>query len=822
MKVLFAVSNENISAAIIKRYQKDYKEIISYKNVYYFNAILKEIQRDKSYDRIVISEDLEPFANNDYDAMDKFLFEKLDNISDEAIGSEGGDTPIILICSDRRAKSEQLLVKLFGIGVYDAILGADRSIEQVCQLIRKPRTKKEAKIYYKIESEDVGYQVESEDSVSEVEIQNILMHYKKLGRDEESYVNSFNNIASQYTDKQLKLIIKVLPLNVKAVLEIKSPKYQSLMAFSGESAKHIVNNEQKYDKKDKLKINFIENQLNKDKEIKQVIVPSAVNTTNVKKLNKKIENPMEQIPAKKVNMQLETIEEPKELPLDEVEETSTENKFETNQIQETMFEDIIEQPKQIQIEGLEEELNEIPQASQEVVIEKRKRGRPRKVDTTPKEEMVEQPKRKRGRPRKVVEEQQETILPGFDDIDNILNGEQVQDEQNSGMLPGFDNITDTDEDSGMLPGFEDISSEEKKDSNVDEDFWNNGNINNVQAAEQQYSQSVEEMPNISPIHEQQSHYLNQQYEQTQNYDSIVQEQATDSIIENNRTVKNINIESLVTKDKKVVAFVGTSKNGTSFIVNNLAQIFSDMGIKTAILDTTQNKNSYYIYTKNEEDLRSVAYACMDKIAKGIPDGIKVTKNLTVYTALPTLKREEDTESILSNLARNYSLVLIDCDFNTPLEYFAAAQEVYLVQSMDILTIQPLTAFLRELKAKGILQQEKFKIIINKVLKVKSLDAKLITGGISYYNDPSMSIIIQLFDKDKMKPYIIPFDQDVYSRYLDGLVECKISLNGYSKTFISELKKLANAVYPLLDNKYVPRQAFSNSMSSTLEQMKGKY
>ena len=30
MKVLFAVSNENISTQIVKRYQKEYKEIISF------------------------------------------------------------------------------------------------------------------------------------------------------------------------------------------------------------------------------------------------------------------------------------------------------------------------------------------------------------------------------------------------------------------------------------------------------------------------------------------------------------------------------------------------------------------------------------------------------------------------------------------------------------------------------------------------------------------------------------------------------------------------------------------------------------------------
>ena len=161
MKVLFAVSNEEISQAIIKKYQKQYKEIISHKNVYYFNAILKEIQKDKSYDRIVISEDLEAFSHTQYEQIDKFIFEKLDSISDEASNASGNDIPIILICSDRRTKSEQMLVKLFGIGVYNAILGNDRSVDEVCRLINRPRSKKEAKNYYKIDSEEVSYKAEN-------------------------------------------------------------------------------------------------------------------------------------------------------------------------------------------------------------------------------------------------------------------------------------------------------------------------------------------------------------------------------------------------------------------------------------------------------------------------------------------------------------------------------------------------------------------------------------------------------------------------------------------------------------------------------------
>ena len=155
MKVLFAVSNDKMSETIVKQYEKQYKEIVSYKNVYYFNAILKELQKDKNYDRIVISEDLEQYVNTDYEQMDKFLFDRLDSISDEASNAKGEDIPIILICTERRNKSEPILVKLFGIGIYNAILGNDRSASEVCKLINRPRSKKEAKIYYKIDADDV-------------------------------------------------------------------------------------------------------------------------------------------------------------------------------------------------------------------------------------------------------------------------------------------------------------------------------------------------------------------------------------------------------------------------------------------------------------------------------------------------------------------------------------------------------------------------------------------------------------------------------------------------------------------------------------------
>ncbi len=742
MKVLFAVNNEDISESIIKLYQKEYREIISGKNVYYFNAIIKELQRDQSYDRIVISEDLEPYTNNNFDIIDKFLFEQLDKISDEAISENGTDIPIIFISTDRRSKSDNLLSKLFSIGVYDALLGADRSIPEVCKLLNKPRTKKEAKIYYKIETEEVNYQAEAEDSVSENEIQNILTHYKKLGKNTDRYADSFNNIAAQYTDAQLRVISKFLPIGVRAVLEVESPKYQSIMTF-GEGTYKRIEKAKENKKKEGLKIGFIETTGSKNTPTKNVVIPSAVKTESAKKLTKKVEEKDE--------------EEDYELPgLEEVEEpdiSSFENLDE-------MFE---EGPKEENVEISIAKEEKLEESAEEPV--KRKRGRPKKV-VEPGTEEVKVPK-KRGRPKKIIEpveqmEGQESILPGFEK------------EPENMVLPGFEKTT-------------------KEDVNL---F---GLAEEVEGNKERY-------------------------------------------IENTRPRgESVELTRLLTKDKKVVAFVGTAKAGTSFLINNVADMLSRTGIKTAIVDLTENRNSYYIYTKNEEPLRRIASNCLEKIESGIVEGIDVSKNLTVFTSVPNQKVEvTDVDRLVSNLVKKFSLVLLDCDFKTDDRYFELAQEIYLVQSMDILTIQPLTAFLRELQSSGNLNPSKLKAVINKAMRVRGLSAKAIIGGMSCYNNPEMSYMRELFDKDKIEVIAIPFDEDTLSKYLSGMVDCFVSTSGYSKQFLSELKKLGDHVYPLVTNKFKPeftkrngnaeenieesvdeeeKPSFSNTMSNTLNKMK---
>ena len=964
MKVLFAVSSESISDAIIKKYQKEYKEILSYKNVYYFNAILKEIQKDKTYDRIVISEDLEPFSNNNYEAIDKFIFEKLDNISDEAQDIDGNETSIILICTDRHTKGSSFLVKLFGIGIYNALLGNDRSMEQVCKLINKPRVKKEAKSYYKIDSDDVNYSNKNEKEVSELEIQNILTHFKKLGKNTDKFADSFNSIASQYTDEQLKIIINCLPINVKAVLEEDCPKYQEIMSVNGMMQR--VNKEsiktKEAQKQTGIKIDIIENKMNQAKMSGPIVIPASVRTSKnkgpapVRPMGNNIEIKSENKDASKAKKVVKRVEEPKQIESTRpVRNQQNEAKIGARRenIVNKQQPDSLRKPKASSLNDIvagvnitNEDRKDIApkmrvsnEENEEIVAsmeEKKKgRGRPRKE---PSADVQVKPKGKRGRPKKQLEEvveedndevilpgmdtdfEEEVMLPGMDDFDDIENDDGMlpglddfedADDENDGMLPGLDDFEDADdEDDGMLPGLDDFEDADDEDmlpgmdddyEEVEEDEDTLPEMDDYEEVEddedalpemddyEEIEEDEDTLPEMDDYEEvEDDEYTDEvdlpgldeldeldDFSNDDDFEEIVEDDEDDllpnievdddledglltdfdndeeDVIEESQSnyesqsqeLESIkpqvdysmsNLNSLLTKDKKIVTFLGTTKNGTSFLVNNLAALFSSCGISTAILDMTKNKNSYYIYTNNEEELRNIAYNSISKLQKGFAEGIKVNKNLSVYTALPNDGKDyTDAEPILSTLVQNHSLILIDCDFDTDPSYFASCQEIYLVQSMDILTIQPLTAFLRDLKAKGVLESEKVRVVINKEIKVRSLSEKAIIGGMSFYNDPSMSFMTELFNKDMVKACSIPFEDNAYSKYLDSMVNCNVSLNGYSKSFLNKLKNLGDMVYPLVSKsnygKVAPqggqnfgKSAFSKNMNNTLNQMKNKY
>ena len=906
MRVLFAVNNEKISEAITKKYQSMYKEIISGKNVYFFNAIIKELQKDKSYDRIVIGEDLEPYANNNYEVIDNFLYDKLDSISDEASNSREGDIPIILIATDRRERRDSLIAKLFSMGIYNVLIGQDRRIDNVCKLINMPRTKKEAKVYYGIDGEEVEYTDSNMDTVKEEEIQHILNHYKKLGKNEDLYVKSFEEIAEQYTDTQLKLITKYLPLNVRAVLEERCPKYQQVMIGSvknqvtkGRTGKKITT--KNIESKNVNKIELIDKELQKAKLTKPVVIPSAINMQNVKKAYTTKQDTTQEV-LNSTNSTMHDIEQNNVMPRIEQSDDAFSSLFDEEpenvqpNIQNNPVPKYIE-PKPIEQEYVQpitlqqgdnnlnlqqfgKETNTMPENEESNQTEpvqpvKKGRGRPRK-EKTPEEIAMEEAKVKkgRGRPKKIVEpeekvENEAVTLPEPEEDDDInlfdLNNQvssNVQ-EQNSDdvMLPGF-------EDEAPAPKFEQPVENKpvdffKRDFNNDlfennempqlpgmESFNNNKIVEPQEENKPEEKNEYEENGGYLGGDLQQNNTQNLNNSEMNNYSNSFeyfnknnQIQGSNAIntVANNTQNENTATSNLVTSDCKIVSFVGTSKNGTSFLVNNLAVLLSNKGIKTAILDLTKNKNAYYIYTLNEDALREKSFKCIDGLRSGVADGIQVSKNLTVYTTLPGENPSiDDYENILDTLSKNYSLVLLDCDFDTNFNYFAESHEIYLVQTYDILTIQPLTAFLNELKYKNILNPNKLRIVINKTLKLRKLTDKMVIGGISCYNDPASTYINTLFDKDNVKYTTIPFEDQTYGRYLERLVDCEISLNGYSKIFLDALQRLGDMVYPLIaneKNKTKPTKnyndyskknvkntnySFNSNMNATLNKMRNNF
>ena len=785
MKVLFALSDEDVSEQIVKRYRKEYKEIITFKNVYYFNAIAKEIQKDKSYDRIVISEDLEQYVTNNINQIDKTIFEKLDAITDEATDGKGKEIPIIFICGNNRKKSDYFAVKLFSLGIYNALMGNDREVSEVCQLLKRPRSKKDAKLYYKIDSEEVSYQSESENDVNEVEIKNILAHYKKIGNDEKKCIASFDNIASQYNEQQLKLIIKCLPLSVRAILEEKSDKYRQIVLASPSlklSNSEVMREKEKNKSKNSQNLQSLLGGTEQGIK-KEVIIQTNINLRNVKKIDE----------IKQENENLKLIEDEEQII-----DLTSEGQQELQEEQVEIIDLTSEEPKKLQ-----EEQNEIIDLTAQNIEEET--NAETVVDLTseeivqPKESKKDKKKSgifKRFKRDKNKEEAKETISNlieqnkkeepevELEEVIDLTSEEEIQEEPET-------EFKEVEETKIKLQSDEHISrysnSESKTQPKFDEKFILEENeILDSEEVEDFVQESEEKTEEI------------QEEEISEVLNNDIEEKPTETELKDiSEDVNNLFTDAeIYASDKKIVAFVGAHQAGTSFLINSLAELLQSKGVNTAILDLTKNRNSYYIYTKNDEDLRNIAMNTTDNLLNDRNSGIKVRRNLFVYTSLPEDEiNKDDIKMMLKKLISKHYLILIDCDLDTPINCFGYANEVYLVQNKDILTVQPLTQFLNKLKKSNILDVKKFKAVINKSIYVRGVDHKTIISGMSYYSDSKMSETKELFNRNEIDRVIIPFDEKTYSKYLESMADCDINITGYSKKFMKSLKELALKICP---------------------------
>ena len=957
MKVLFAVSNENITTSVISKYQQKYKEIVTSKNVYYFNAIIKELQNDRSYDAIVIGEDLEPISNNNYDVIDKFIIEKLDIISDEASKSSGEDIPIIFICSDRRTKSDQLLRNLFSMGIYNALVGNDRSLDKVCSLINKPRNKKEAKKYYMIDGDDsIEYEPASEELVSEEQLRNILTYYKKIGNDEKKCVQAFESIASQYNNAQLRLIVKVLPMEVKAILETSSPVYQKLMEngtvlSNGKYSPYTLN-----DPKEPGKLDFIEKDISTNKLTRPVVIPSNLDfskqkdptltnnntginsigiqqkyTNNNRIRNQQINQPNNIQPPKQQynqyynaynntnqqqyqnqgytqyqsrygtispynpynpynqynqyykynqnnqynpyssnnnnlngipngNLQsqfkptsnnmttpknqdkqdrqnsqnIQDIQNSQHVQNNEIDNSENgENKngisqLQANNIQTNNIQNEVATPVKKRRGRPKKNAEEDYEETSNVVI-KKKRGRPRKVEkleSVNEDEIVDKINSFDNKVKETEntrnEEHTQNISENeksIKDENNIKNGQIEAQKDNTGIdlfnlsidVPEKNKNNNNNNNNNNNYNNNNDNNDNDNDNNdiLNEDKYaflkSNSNANaNKNALDNNYDIANKQLNNKIDDD------INKQFNNEVNGDIYSQFNNKSSLInENENNPQNENNNFFIAGNGKIVSFVGASKNGTSFIVNCLALLLANDGIKVAIADFTKNKNSYYLFTDNDSEKVKIAANSLKNLSNGIVDGLKIKNDLYLFTSVPDENVDEklDKNKILNTLSENFDIVILDCDFKSDSVYFAESDEIYLIQSMDVFTIQPLTKFLSDYK--NIIDASKLHIVINKYLKLKKLDYKMVIAGMSKYNDPSMALQRDLFNPKKITYNLIPFDTKTYESYLEAIALCKININEFSNNVIDSLEELKSRVYPLVEQQGANRKRINN-------------
>ena len=253
----------------------------------------------------------------------------------------------------------------------------------------------------------------------------------------------------------------------------------------------------------------------------------------------------------------------------------------------------------------------------------------------------------------------------------------------------------------------------------------------------------------------------------------------------------------VPKDyKKVACFIGAPKVGTTFCINAIATMLFRRNIKVGIVDLTKKRDSYILYTYDNEGKRAIAAESMKYASNGLNQPLVYGK-LSVYTGVPGEDRKQyNATNVVQTAMQNNSVVLIDCDFSTPVDYYRLAQDIYVIQDMDVLNVNQITMFLKEIKTRGI-PMNKVKIIINKHVKC-ALTSKDLIDGIATYSSLDMSMIDPepLFDTSNLQYFILPFDQENYTKYIEMLFKSSNAFSTFTKEFKMALEQITNAIYPI--------------------------
>ena len=262
--------------------------------------------------------------------------------------------------------------------------------------------------------------------------------------------------------------------------------------------------------------------------------------------------------------------------------------------------------------------------------------------------------------------------------------------------------------------------------------------------------------------------------------------------------------------KKTVCFVGAPKAGTTFCINAIGTYLAKKGVKTAIVDMSRKRDMYTIYTYDNTGKRNIAGESLRYASSGKNEPL-VYEKLSIYTAVPGEDRKSYNPNLLiDTVSKNNNVVLIDADFSTPLDYFRLAQDIYIVQDMNVLNISQITMFLRELKQRGI-GMEKIKIIINKYVEC-SLSSKDIIDGIATYTSYDLKMFDELFNPKRVQYFILPFDVENYKKYIEMVYKYSNKFSSFTKEFQDNLNQIINTIYPTKGKVSVEEKHYTQESS----------
>ena len=818
------MGNAQTSKSIAEQYKIRYNEELEYKDVFYFKALIEEVKKDKEYDRIVISEELEQFPVNSLEEIDKFIFNNIDKVTDEV---EASVSKIIFICSDRRTRSDGLLNKLYGNGIYSMLIGDDRSISNLCSIINTPKTKKQAKEFLGIDyNTSITSDGESEDTVEEDQIFSILKYYERLGNDSSKYVETFDEIAEQNTQKQLKVIANFLPQRVKDVL-MASDKYAYLYIglpdrseekSKPQEKKNLLSilkwnkaerEEEEARKREERRIRQEEERLEEEEKERQ--------KEEELKRRREAEEAKRQAEEKRLREESERkrlAEEKKkqeELERKKIEEARRAEEAERDRKQEEERRAAEERRRQ---EALEREARRREEEKQrdeaEIVVENLVAPQIESVKNNKQEaETIKQAEEEKARQEAEARSQAEEERARQEtEARRQAEEERARQETEARRQAEEERARQEAEDRRQAEE-ERARQEAEARRQAEEERARQEAEARRQAEEERARQEAEARRQAEEERARQEAEARRQAEEERARQEAearrqAEEERARQEAESPAKVEDEQYSNYrggiyeVPKDyKKVVVLVGANKSGTTFLVNAISNNMAAKQVNTAILDMTKDRGVYYIYNRDEQKLRRIALECLKKLSEGVDTFIPADKFLRVYTAVPgTLEENRKNlkhKMLLETVKRNNNLVIVDADFSTPVEYFEQASEIYIVQDLDILKLQETTMFLRELKNRQI-DMSKIKIIINKYVKT-ALTPKKIVEGLSYYNDPEMSFVDELLN-GKVIYSIIPYRMENYANYVEGLYRNNINYKMYTQDFKDAIESLCMQIYPV--------------------------